>query len=84
MSPVCAGLTIPASVTAKFIRAEALIDHAATSPLTKARKLLNRARRALTRAGTMATRLATAKTPKLSAACAGVLVDAASQVAAGL
>ena len=84
MSAACAGQTIPASVTAKLTKAETLIDHAATNPPKKARKLLVKARKALKQAGTTATRLAKGKKAKLSAACAGALADAANQVAAGL
>jgi len=84
MSAACARRTIPASVTSKLTKAETLIDHAATNPPKKARKLLVKARKALKQAGTTATRLAKGKKAKLSAACAGALADAANQVAAGL
>jgi len=84
MSSACAGQTIPAGVTAKFAKAEKLIDQAASSPEKKARKLLKKAKRALKQAGAKATRAAKGKKPTLSADCAAAITDAADGVAATL
>jgi hypothetical protein len=83
-SPACAGQPIPASVTGKLNRAETLIDRAATSPDTKARKLRRRARHLLKEAGATATHAAKGKKAKLSTPCAADLKNAAGHVAAGL
>ena len=72
-----------------LLRASALwnrthVDQAATNVVKKARKLRQRARRLLRQAGTTATHAAKARKPKLSAACAGALSDAAVRLRTGL
>jgi ElaB/YqjD/DUF883 family membrane-anchored ribosome-binding protein len=81
---MCAGETIPASVTGKFKAAETLIDQAATAPGKKARKVRQKAKNLLRQAGAKATHAAKGKKARLSAACGTALKDAAGNVAAGL
>ena len=83
-NPTCAGQTIPASVTKRFNRATSLIDQARTGPAKQTRKLHKRAKKALKQAAAKAVRAAKGKKPKISAACAEALKEAADSVVGGL
>ena len=83
-NPTCAGQTIPASVTKRFNRATSLIDQARTGPAKQTRKFLKRAKKALKQAAAKAVRAAKGKKPKISAACAEALKEAADSVVGGL
>jgi hypothetical protein len=83
-SLACDGQTIPTNVSAKITKAESLIDAAASSSTSKARKLLKRAKKALRQAAAKATRATKGKTPKLSAECAAAIKDAANVVGGSL
>jgi len=78
----CAGQNVPASVVAKFGKAETLLDEAGTSPAKKARKLHATAKRVLRASERVTTHLA--KRKKLSAECAAVLKSAVDRVVATL
>ena len=71
-------------MTGKLVKAETLIDQAATTPGKKGRKDRQKARTLLRQAGAKATHAAKGKKAKLSTACAAALKDAAGRVAAGL
>ena len=57
---------------------------ARTGPAKQARKLLKRAKKALKQAAAKAVRAAKGKKPKISAACAEALKEAADSVVGGL
>jgi hypothetical protein len=81
--PACAGIAIPAKITKKLQQARGAIEQAATASGKPAAKLLERAKRALAQAKAAIRRATKGKKPKLPAACAAALTDAAEGLAAG-
>jgi hypothetical protein len=84
ISSACEDQTIPVRLMAKIIKAENLIDQAATSLPKKARKLKMRAKRALKGAMAKATQATKGRKPKISSDCAEALGQAADSVLVGL